>query len=182
MNKAASGLLAAVATFAMAGAAQAQLVPNLTPFSVEVRAGAAFPKGEGTEGVNTGYTVGADLGVNVLPMVSLYGGYSRSTFGIEEGGEDGDITISGFDVGARVEIPTPLLPIDPWIKGGAVFHKVDIDGEDASERETGWEVGAGVGFGLIPKVTLSPSVTYTKIGGDLDIEHVRAEVALRVRI
>jgi opacity protein-like surface antigen len=178
MNKAASGLLAAVATFAVAGTAQAQLVPNLTPFSVEVRGGAAFPRD--AEGVKTGYTIGADLGVNVMPAVSLYAGYSRSTFG-EDGG-DGDATLSGFDVGARVEIPTPLIPIDPWIKAGAVFHKLDIDGEEASDRETGYELGAGVGFGLIPKVTLSPSVTYTKIGGDLDASHVRAEVALRVRI
>jgi opacity protein-like surface antigen len=115
-----------------------------------------------------------------MPAVSLYAGYSRSTFG-EDGG-DGDATLSGFDVGARVEIPTPLIPIDPWVKAGAVFHKLDIDGEDASDRETGYEIGAGVGFGLIPKVTLSPSVTYTKLGGDLDASHVRAEVALRVRI
>lgn len=179
MNKAASGLLAAAATLAMAGSAQAQIVPNLTPFSVEARAGAAFPTGDAGDVLDTGFTLGADVSVNVLPMVALYGGYSRTSFGIAD--TDENATISGFDVGARLEVPTPLIPIDPWIKAGAVFHQVDVGDED-SERETGYEVGAGVGFGMIPKVTITPAITYTDIGGDIDIQHVRAELGVRVRI
>lgn len=179
MNKAASGLLAAAATLAMAGSAQAQIVPNLTPFSVEGRVGAAFPNGDAGDVLDTGFTFGADVSVNVMPMVALYGGYSRTSFGITD--TDENATLSGFDVGARLEIPTPLIPIDPWIKAGAVFHQLEI-ADESSDRETGYEVGAGVGFGMIPKVTITPAVTYTSVGGDIDVQHVRAEVGVRVRI
>lgn len=194
-QKIAAGLLAVAASAVFAGSAHAQ-IPNITPFSVEVRGGAALPQGDFGEDLETGYTFGGNVGFQAVPMLGFYAGYTRSSFGIEDNGEDGSrITDQGFDAGVRFAIPTPLIPIDPFVKVGAIYHKLGIDGDGVDfefDSELGFEVGAGLGFNILPKVQLTPAVTYSQFnvsddtfdeeGLDLDVKNLRVDVGLRIRI
>lgn len=195
-QKITAGLLAVAASAVFAGSAQAQ-IPNITPFSVEVRGGAALPQGDFSDGLKTGYTFGGNVGFQAVPMLGFYAGYTRSSFGIEDNGDDGSrVTDQGFDAGVRFGIPTPLIPIDPFVKVGAIYHKLGVDGDGLDlefDSELGFEVGAGLGFNILPKVQLTPAVTYSQFNmdsavfgdedvGDIEVKNLRADIGLRIRI
>lgn len=200
MKHAAALLGAALATALSAGQAGAQIVPNLTPFAVEVRGGIALPRGDWEDIASRGTTVGGSVTYHAVPLLGFYAGYDRTTFGpsddFEEFGGDGDLVVSGLAAGVRLGIPTPLIPIDPWIRAGAVYYSFDASGFDDPEAEfesdssLGFEVGAGVGVNILPKIQLTPGVTYTNFrfeadGGEddkVDVHHVKVDIGVRVRI
>jgi opacity protein-like surface antigen len=184
-------VLVAAAAAAAAGRASAQVpLPTLTPFSVEARGGVSVPTGDLKDVAKTGWTAGASLTYHALPLFGVYAGYSMDEWTSKLG--SGKARESGLDVGARLSIPTPMIPIDPWIKAGAVFHNVKVSGSDdpaddfTTDRKWGWQLGAGLGLTLGPKVSVTPGVTYTHLkstsefGGTL--QHVRADIGLRIRV
>lgn len=193
------GLLSVVAATAFAAPAHAQL-PNFTPFSFEVRGGLAFPTGDFGESeedvgsIESGYTVGANATYHFMPLLGVYAGYTYNRFGVE-GLEELDVLDQGFSAGVRVAVPTPLIPIDPYVKAGLVFNSLsfEFDGDGGefidSDNSLGYEVGAGVGIGLGPKLSFTPQVTYTSYepqydgeGDDFDVQHIRVDVGLRIRL
>ena len=198
------GLLSLVAATALAAPAHAQL-PNVTPFSFEVRGGLAFPTGDFGEDsgddegdIESGYTLGANATFHFMPMLGIYAGYTYNSFGVE-GIDDGEVVDQGLNGGLRLAIPTPLIPIDPYVKAGVVYNRLEISGgvgEQAAafktDRALGFEVGAGVGITLGPKLSFTPQVTYTKYSPDfgdfgegdveIDVEHIRVDVGLRLRL
>lgn len=196
-QKIAASLLAVAASAVFAGSASAQ-IPNITPFSVEVRGGVALPQGEEfSDGLETGYTLGANVGYQVVPMLGVYAGYTRSSFGFDDvDAEDIRVIDKGFDAGVRFSVPTPLIPIDPFVKVGVIYHQIGFDGDGANvdlDSEIGFEAGAGLGFNILPKVQLTPAVTYSqfKVDGedfgegaesDLDVKNLRLDIGLRIRI
>lgn len=201
MKKMRVGFLALAAAAVFAVPARAQL-PNVTPFSFEVRGGIAIPTGDFGESeddvgsVENGYTIGANATFHFTPMLGVYAGYTRNVFGVE-GLDDLDVIDDGFSAGLRIAVPTPLIPIDPYIRAGVVYNQLGFDfgaeGEDDdfidSDRSLGFEVGAGIGIGLGPKLSFTPQVTYTryepKYDGDSDdftVEHIRLDVGLRLRL
>lgn len=178
MKKLSAGIAAAAAVVLLAGPARAQ-IPHITPFSFEARAGVALPQGDLNDVASPGFALGGSVTYHAVPLVGIYGGYSFAQFG-QDGG-DGDYRDHGFDVGARVGIPTPLIPIDPWIRGGVVVHKLELSGTaaDAStDWQAGYELGAGLGFGFGP-LSLTPGVSYVH---HKDVSYVRGDVGLRIRI
>lgn len=196
MKKIATGLVA-LAAVALAGSAQAQVMP-VSPFALEVRGGLAFPTGDFGEGddVESGITYGANGTFQFMPMLGIYAGYTRSDFGTDE---DVDITDQGFSGGLRLAIPTPMIPVDPYVKAGVVYNKLEFSGTDGgvrlgveSDRSLGFEVGAGVGIGLGPRLSFTPQVTYTKYSPKFDeaglddvvpdVSHIRVDVGLRMRL
>jgi opacity protein-like surface antigen len=198
MKKTTLGLLTLVA--ALAAPAQAQL-PNVTPFAFEVRGGLAFPTGDlaDTEddvgSVESGTTLGANVTFHFMPMLGIYAGYTHNQFGVE-GLDELDLTDQGFNGGLRIAVPTPLIPIDPYVKAGLVYNTLSFsfDGDDEeftdSDRSLGFEIGAGVGIGLGPKLSITPQVTYTSYepkydgenDGDFKVQHFRVDVGLRLRL
>jgi hypothetical protein len=185
-------LAGALAAVAIATPARAQL-PSITPFSFEARAGVALPTGDLADVANTGYTLSGSATYHFIPMVGIYGGYTYSRFEVEGDEETGyDLVDSGFDLGARLAIPTPLIPIDPWIKGGLVFHNVsaegeDIEADDDSDSELGFQVGAGLGFGIGP-VSLTPGVSFISYkvdnedDDDVTLSYWEASIGVRIRL
>ncbi|HEX8362059.1 MAG TPA: outer membrane beta-barrel protein [Longimicrobium sp.] len=199
MMKIKVGFLSLVAAAAFAAPAHAQL-PNVTPFSFEVRGGLVFPRGDLTETAadvapaESGITYGANATFHFMPMLGIYAGYTRNQFGVE-GLDELDVIDEGFSGGLRVAIPTPLIPIDPYFKAGVVYNTLsfEFDGDDAefvdSDRSLGFEVGAGIGIGLGPKLSFTPQVTYTRYEPRYDgeddnfkVEHIRVDVGLRLRL
>jgi hypothetical protein len=188
-------LFAVAATALIAGPARAQ-IPHITPFSFEARAGVALPTGDlnedSDEGVNAspGLSLSGSVTYHAIPLIGIYAGGTYTRLGIED--SEVDLTDAGLDAGIRVGIPTPLIPIDPWIKGGVVVHqlKASGDGVDDSDWGTGFEVGGGLGFGFGP-VSVTPGISYVHYNTNFDGEdgevevkasYVRADIGVRIRL
>lgn len=179
-------LFAALAAVLAAAPARAQ---SLLPFSVEGRAGLAFPTGEFGDGLGLGYGLGANAMVSFLPFVALYGGYSYTTFDLDtpvRGSED-SYNLQGFDAGLRLRVPTPLIPVDPYLRGGLVYYSGELSAGGAeTERELGVQLGAGLNYKLGMLVSLTPEVSWVRLpagnGGGPDATFFRADFGLRVHL
>ena len=179
---------AALAAALLAGPAAAQ-IPHITPFAFEGRAGVAVPMDDLGDLAGHGFSVGGSITYHALPIVGFYVGGSLTTFPVDDG--DGDFKDAGFEVGARIGIPTPLIPIDPWIRAGAVFHQLELSGAGAADFDDwgmGYEVGAGLGFGFGP-LSITPGVTWVSYkaddgtpASDATVSHVKAEIGVRIRL
>jgi opacity protein-like surface antigen len=197
MKKIATGLVV-LAAAALAGSAQAQAIP-VSPFSVEVRGGLAFPTGDLDDIADNGITVGANGSYMFTPMLGLYAGFTYNAFSLldeaEDAGVDGSINTYGFDAGVKAMFATPTLPVTPFLKGGLVYHKVELDVDDLdlgeegdSDFGLGFEVGGGVMVPLGPRLSFTPAVSYTSFkpkfdGEDTDesVTSFRVDVGLNIR-
>lgn len=185
MKKLTATAAALAAAALLAGPAAAQ-IPHFTPFGFEGRAGLALPTGDLGDAAKTGYSLGGSVTYHALPIVGFYAGASMAKMGAED---TGNYTDSGFELGARVGIPTPLIPIDPWIKGGVAFHRLELTDagvDNFDDWGTGFEVGAGLGFGFGP-LSITPGVTYLSYkvdtgGSDGTASLVKAELGVRIRL
>jgi hypothetical protein len=170
MKKITTGLLA-LAAVALAGSAQAQAMP-VSPFSVEVRGGLAFPTGDLDDVADSGITVGANGTYMFTPMLGLYAGFTYNSFSLGEEADDlnvdGSINTYGFDAGVKAMFASPTLPVTPFLKGGLVYHKlqleiedIDLGDDDDTDFGLGFEVGGGVMVPLGPRLSFTPAVSYT---------------------
>ena len=175
--------LAAVASLVAGSEARAQL-------SIEVRGAAAVGAYEVTgAGLQTvpGPAFGATLGYAVRPTVEVFAGYSRATFGCDEGfcaGVEPTFTSAGAEAGARVELPARL-----WVRGGLALQSLAVDAEnadDSSDAALGVKVGAGFAFPLGRRISITPGFDYTRFttnldGGDDGVGVLTGGVGLRLR-
>jgi len=183
-----SAVAAAVAAAALFAAPAAAQIPHFTPFAFEARAGVAVPMGDFHDVAGSNFAVGGSITYHALPMLGVYAGASHAQFSREG---DGDYKDTGIDVGARLGIPTPLIPIDPWIRAGVVIHHLELGGTAASDFDdwgTGYEVGAGLGFGFGP-ISITPGVSYVNysyddgvLAVDQKASYVKADIGVRIRI
>jgi hypothetical protein len=197
MKKITTGLVA-LAALALAGTAQAQAVP-VSPFSVEVRGGLAFPMNDLDDVADSGITVGANGTFMFTPSVGLYAGFTYNSFSLGQEAEDldldGSINTYGFDAGLKAMFPSPTLPVTPFVKGGLVYHKLELDvegvdlgDEDDTDFGLGFEAGAGVMVPLGPRLSFTPAMSYTTFRpnyqGENDGDNVtsfRVDVGLNIR-
>ncbi|HEU4556251.1 MAG TPA: outer membrane beta-barrel protein [Longimicrobium sp.] len=193
--------LAALAAVAFTGTqANAQ---SALPLSFEVRGGAAIPTGDFGDLASTGFGLNGNVTFNVTPVVGIYGGYTLNRFGINDDlgelGDDVTLTEQGFDVGLKARFASPTgLPVTPFFRGGAIFHKLSIDedfvdpGEDnETDMKLGFEVGGGVEVGLSRNITLTPQVGYSQFNpsedddtddDDIDVSNINVGVGINIRL
>lgn len=174
---------------ALACAAADPLAAQLTgiiPLTIEARGGIVLPAGDFGDAADGGPAAEVSATWHALPLIGIYGAYQWHRFAW--GDAESDATGRGFAAGVHVAIPTPLIPIDPWIRAGIVAH--DLDAETLTdETKAGWEVGAGLGFPVARGLTLTPGLTWTRYqhgsgaadGELLRVRYVRADVGLRLR-
>lgn len=173
-------VLGCAAALPGAGTLAAQL-----PLSVEARGGVAVPA-EAFAGAEGGVAGELSATWHPLPFAGAYGAYQRNRFAW--GDADGHATDEGFAAGVRIALPALVVPIDPWIRGGVVAHRLKAEAL-GDENRRGYEVGAGFGFPLAPRITLTPGVLWTRYqhgggaadGGLLRVRHLRADVGVRMR-
>lgn len=179
-----STLVLALACAAVPSGARAQL-------ALEVRGGITNPESVFTDdtGADGGYSTEFGLTWHVLPFVGIYGTYQRTEMDRTGGAEGSVVRDNGWAAGLRVAVPTPFIPIDPWIRGGVVFHDLDAGSlEDGGGRGVGLEMGGGLSFPLTGRLRLTPGVLWTRYrmddetvaDGHVDVRYLRAEVGLRV--
>ena len=184
------GVLAAFTALGIADPAEAQMYGRL-PLSLEVRGHAAFPTGDlGDErlgaDLETGYGAGVDLTFHLTPLFGIYGGGSWTQFKVDDLG-DANFTDYGFDLGAKLMLPTGTS-FAPFLRGGAVFHQVksELGNQefDYEDEKVGFEIGGGFALPLGTTVSFTPSVRYVNFGlgtGDVDFSYVAAGLGLLFR-
>lgn len=174
---------------------------GLLPFSVEVRAGAAFPTGDfgENEDVETGFGFEVNAKYQMIPLIAVYAGYDRYTFGGNTEGLAEDVEAetvdSGLALGLQASIPLAVVTgLSPWVRGGVIYNQASAeisDGTSAitieSEQTLGFEVGGGLSIPLGPAISVTPGVRYRayspefEFGGETtegDLSYVAAEVGL----
>jgi opacity protein-like surface antigen len=189
--------LAALAAVAFTGTAKAQ---SALPLSFEGRVGAVLPTGDWGDLAKTGIGLEGNVTFNVTPVVGIYGGYTWNRFDVDDnlGGDLGDTkwTEQGFDVGLKARFASPTgLPLTPFFRGGAIFHKMKIDdGTDSfsTDSKLGFDVGGGVEIAVAPRITLTPQVGYSQFnpdsgddvtdGGSVDVSNIHLGVGLNIRL
>jgi hypothetical protein len=189
--------LAALAAVAFTGTAGAQ---SALPLSFEVRGGAAVPVGDWKEIASPGFGLNGNVTFNVTPVLGIYGGYTYNRFGVDDDlgaeGDDVNWTEQGFDVGVKARFAAPTgLPLTPFFRGGAIFHKLGISDDDASisgDHKLGFDVGGGVEIGVARNITLTPQLGYSQFspgddedeieGEDLNVSNINVAVGLNIRL
>ncbi len=172
-------LVGAMSTVAFTGA-QGQLLYG------GVRVGAGVPSGTFAESANgtstdgairgatTGVAYGLDAGVG-LGVLGFYAGYDRISFGCETSvcGSGGKYQLTGVSAGVRLGVP--LIPIvKPWVKAGVTFNEINGTNTGtnatkiATDRNPGYEVGAGIDIPILVLFSLTPEVRY--VGQKLDLK------------
>lgn len=209
MKKAALGIFAA-ALVAGVGAQNAEAQMMTLPLSVEVRGGAGIPLGEFRDEDEANAEVGPGFGVNATynftPMLGVYAGYSRFSFGVDTGdvdfgGTDFDprYITSGFNGGLRAGL-APMGGLSPWVRGGVVYHKLSVDlgnnelnefcdNDCDTDYALGFEVGGGLDFPLGQVISITPGVRYVRFSpdptdggsGELNVSYLAADIGLRFR-
>lgn len=160
---------------------------GILPLSMEARGGVALPADE-FGGADGGVAAEVSATWHALPFIGFYGAWQWNRFAWDGAGPDGHATDRGVAAGVRVAVPTPLIPIDPWIRAGVVAHQLEGQGLD-EDSKVGYEVGAGLAFPLARGVSLTPGVLWTRYqhgsgaadGELLRVRHLRADVGLRLR-
>lgn len=149
---------------------------------------AAGPVGDRGAELGTGTGFGVDAGYEVRPGLTVYAGYSRAVFPVEQEGPSLDRVDSGVDLGVLTERPVGGVPL--WFRGGIVFHEAEThlrsgggDGLDDGETGVGLESGIGLALRLGRRVELMPGVVYAAypVGDPGGVTHLRAEVGVRLR-
>jgi len=199
MKKTTTFALAALAAVALTGTAKAQAS---LPLSFEGRVGAVIPTGDWGDLAKTGYGLNGNVTFNVTPIVGIYGGYTWNRFDVSDdlGGDVGDakFTEQGFDVGLKARFAAPTgLPLTPFFRAGAIFHKVKISDSDASfssDTKVGFDVGAGAEIAIAPRISLTPQVGYSQFNPDssddeeldsedsIDVSNIHLGVGINIRL
>lgn len=155
-------ILAGFLAFGAASTAHGQTLP----VSVELRGGAGIPTGDWNEDdiAETAIGFGAAVKFAATPMVGIYGGWDRFTFGTKEGSFNSDVKLkdSVFRVGADINVPAAALPVAPFVTAGIVYGKTEAEaGSNNWETDSsiGFEGSVGVQFAAGP-VAVRPAVGY----------------------
>jgi hypothetical protein len=152
----------AVLALAVAAAPAAHAQTGSGPrLGLEVTGGLAFPLGDASDTFDSGTHLGANLLVQVIPAVAVYGGYSwmQLPFTDEDANDGADLDLQGFEGGVRLSPGLALGPVSPTITLGATYLQPEVTagpGEDDDfDRKLGYRAGLAFDIPLGQVMTAS---------------------------
>lgn len=116
-----------------------------------------------------GPAFGVLLEVEPAPSLAAYAGFTRSSFGCEEGfcsGRDVRMTSQGVVLGAR------WSPGLPWVRAGLALQGLTVRGEGADERfdpGLGFELAGGLEFPIWERFHVRPGITWLRHDASTDL-------------
>ena len=160
-------LAAAGLTLAAVAPLHAQSLDAVRTTSFGISGGAAFPTGDGTDGLNTGYLIAGSLGFRPVNskigfrLEAMYARFGADGFSFDDGTDafaaDGNVSIFGGIANAVLTIPTES-GVHPYVIGGVGIYNVkasvDVSGSGGSfsgsdsQTKVGLNGGAGLEFPL----------------------------------
>lgn len=145
------------------------------------------------EGVGSGASVGVTFTLHGDGWRSWYGGFSQKRFACEGAGcsVGDDYRATDFHLGV-LAVLVRRRPIQPFLKLGAVTTRVEtrsLPAPDGGVSDLGFGGEAGFGVGLKPQslITVTPSVTATRVnstlpgGESLQMRYLTATLAIVFR-
>ena len=159
-------------TFLLAVAGLALSLPVATaqaqmPFDFGILAGASMPTGDAGDGFDTGFNIGATLGISpaLMPVGLRIDGIYNS-FGAANGGDD--LSLISATANATIGIPLGAMPaVSPYFIGGLGLYSADFGEGTERQNEFGWNLGAGLRFALAGFSTFA-EVRYNSFGTEGD--------------
>jgi opacity protein-like surface antigen len=145
---------------------------------LEVRPTFAIPVGK-LAGANL--TMGPAFGITgswrARETLHLYGGWDWAHFGAKSSfaGSNMDFEETGYVLGLRLERPCPRgHPMALRLETGATYKHVEVENSSGaraadSEHSVGYEVGAGVAFGLGDEWSLVPMARFRALSPEFTI-------------
>lgn len=173
------GLLAAPAVLVACLVAPGPGTAQLSPLLVELRGGVTLMTedfdvgGVGWKGSgDASPSFGADLTLVWAGRFAWYAGFGQDRFrcaGQECQSGEPELVTTGFDLGLRVLLfHTDRLA--PWLGGGLLSYRAEEHRQDSrallSDRDWGWEAGAGVYVVLGEHLYVNPSARYRSLNFD----------------
>lgn len=158
-----------VAAFSFPMSAEAQGI------ALELRGGLNLPMGDFSDesGVEAESEAGfaADLIIPLGEKLSLYAGFGRELFGCASCQGDDGLNTTGMEAGVKFFLPSGQLPVLPWVRGGATFHKAEftvggLEGE--SDWGLGYQASLGMDIPLGEVLSFSPALRYQAYTADFD--------------
>lgn len=130
--------------------------PASGQWSLEGRVGVALPSGELADEADQ--TAGPSFALEAMytarPDITIYGGGSLQSFNCD--GCPDDVRSMGVQGGVKFLFPAEGS-LKPWVRGGILVHRADVDGDDAN-----WGVGVDTGLGVDwivhPRTAVVPAV------------------------
>jgi hypothetical protein len=174
-----SGILLGAALLAAASPAHGQV-------AVELRGGGAIgnhvPAAAGL-GTQPGPSISGALEYGVRPDLSVYGTYTRASFGCEDGFCAGrDVTMTSSGVGAGVRFHPGKLP---WVRAGLLLAGTNVDtstGSSSVDPSLGFELGGGISVPAADRVEIVSGLAMRSGAGDERTTVLNFEVGVRVRL
>lgn len=147
-----------------------------SPFSLELRGGAAIPTADlDDSSMKSGVGFELMAGYRLLPHVGLYAGWDWHRLATDEpfAGADYDVEDTGYAFGLQFRHPfTDRL--GGWVRGGGIYNHIELENDDGdivadSGHELGWEAGGGLSFAVSDRFALTPGVRYRTFSANLDV-------------
>jgi opacity protein-like surface antigen len=153
-----SGVAALVAVAAATSNANAQLSSN--PFQIGGAAGIAFPMGDLSDIVNTGYNV--TLAVGYKPMLTPIGVRVEAAYN-EFGGQAGASSLNIPAFTGNLVYALPGVSFSPYIIGGAGLYTPNIGPGNDRENHFGFNIGGGIKIPLSSSFETFVEARYNKV-------------------
>jgi hypothetical protein len=157
------------------------------PQAVQLGAGATIPIGSFADVADPGSGFSVGTGIQLVPNVALFGGYTRIRFPSDAFG--GDLIDSGFSAGLSATLPqlgTPSLL--PYAGIGVVFHRLRIEGATTQPRSNpGLSLAGGLLVPLTDRIRVALPIGYVRYNsqtttGNLDVSYVSVGVSLNLSV
>lgn len=117
------------------------------------------------QGANEGFGYGAEVGLG-FGLIGAYASFDHIAFNCAAAtcGSDGEYTLQGVTAGVKLSPPLGM-GARPFLKGGITFNDLKGGYGGAStglttDRNAGYEIGAGVEFGFLGLLALAPQVRF----------------------
>lgn len=127
-----------------------------------------------------------NTGIPMLFTVGLGGFYQVTNSTLELGSTEFDVTRTMYGLDAICILELPLLPVNPFLRGGlAINEELEIgDGDPTEEKFKSYYVALGVGYSIFPmtKVFAEYVFNYSKQEEDSKVNSNAIHVGLMINI
>lgn len=171
------------------------------PWAVGVRGGVAVPTVDMVDdlGTGNGLVLAGDVSYRFMPRLAAYVGWDWVRFSPEDSfaGPDVDFEGTGYVAGLRFEHPlSDAVPFDAWARAGVRYDHLELEDDSGdiiagTDRDVGFEAGAGVAVRVAERWSVTPGVRYRAVTHDVqtgvnttdevDLRHVLVELGVAYR-
>ncbi len=146
-------------------------------WSAEFRPGLNFPTEDlGDDKIKVGFGFDAKVAYKMLPHLKAYAGWSWNEFRVDSQFPLPNITLDerGYTFGFELTLPIAEPPLTYYVFGGGIYNFIEIEyGTEGdimrikTERNLGWQLGAGLEYTLIPGWAIRPEIRFHSLSADL---------------